>query len=198
MRFVFLKEYLNLNMKRIKLFIKTPLGYTIFGGIIVFLFAKVFDIVFGSSIWPSIKSGFLFLCDLLNKNMEVPVWVIGLIPIVTIVLLLFAFWLIAKYQEVKKGSNTNQKSSYLDYTEDSFDGVYYRWTYVATSHNTDTPFNIKPYCFNCKCLLIINICPKCKTNYNVFVSRGGHQISETKSQQELTAIILSEIEIRYN
>jgi hypothetical protein len=132
--------------------------------------------------------------DFLKRNIEVPIWVLILLPIVSILLLLLILVMIAGHNESK---NNTIAPKYFDYKEDYFDGMYYRWNYIATSPNTYSINNITPYCFNCKCFLIDNLCPKCGTNYNYIKLSNGFQIRKHKSQQELTAIILSEVERRY-
>jgi len=134
------------------------------------------------------------LIDFLLRNIEVPIWGIILLPIVSILLLILILVIIARYEESK---NNTTAPKYFDYKEDSFDGMYYRWTYRANSDKTYSLYNITPYCSNCKCMLIDNLCPKCGTNHNYIKLRDGIQIRKHKSQHELTAIILSEIERRY-
>lgn len=86
-------------------------------------------------------------------------WVFIITIILIIIMLIVIRWV---YKQ-----NTKQikyTPSYLDYTEDVFDGIPYRWSYI-----NNTIQNIQELCPKCKTPLVYNRCPRChyiKTIYS--------------------------------
>lgn len=136
--------------------------------------------------WNVVITFFNLLWDSIIEKTEVPNWVLISLPMAGIALTIAVLRIITIYNKRK---DQNQKTAYLEYTEDTFGTTYYRWTYIANSQNTFIPHNIRGCCKKCKCMLINGgYCPMCKTR-TVIVNEH--------SQIALNALIRHKIDLKY-
>jgi hypothetical protein len=54
---------------------------------------------------------------------------------------------------------------FLKYTEDTFNNMLYRWTWVGNNSGQNVVRNIWAFCPKCKCRLVGDSCPNCNESY---------------------------------
>lgn len=138
------------------------------GGIVIntFTHGKVLKALMNG--WDGLISFFTY---------KIPVYWI----LITIVLLI-GFYLIVQYICFKK--NENVLPSYYAYTEDTFNGIPYRWEYCYNQI-----CNLRPLCPNCKTPIVDYNCPRCR--YDIYGKI-------TQSEEEIKTLIADNIRRRYN
>ena len=128
-------------------------------------------------IWKVIVS----IIDFFLLKFEVSLWVLIIIPFAGIGILFLIAWIVSAIKQ-----ENSSKPAFFDYTEDTFDGVLYRWEYQKYSGKYDIP-NILPFCPKCRCRLVYGKCPNCNVIYS-------HRIKE---HSEIYALITHKIENEY-
>ena len=114
---------------------------------------------------------------------ELPLWFLVLFSLLSMGFIILIFWIAAKFQN--NGSNTTmQEPSFLNYKEDIFRGVLYRWEYQLNFSKKYEVANISIFCPDCKCLIVNGSCPVCSSTYQYMI----------KPQEEIVALILHTIE----
>lgn len=155
-------------------------------------FVRIVDYIVGTNILGAIINFFLIIYSAIkyffSLKFEVSLWFLIILPIVFIGLFCFVLWIISLIQNDKR-SVLKSYPKFLDYKEDVFDGILYRWEYFKNYSNNYEISRISHYCVNCKCSIINNKCPVC----NRFFS--GHMF---KSDYEIDALIRHKIETQIN
>ena len=163
-------------------------GTAIFGVIGV----RILDYIAGTNILGATIKFFKMICFTIGHffllKFEVSLWVLIFLPIAIIGLIVFVLWIISLFQN-NKNLILNSQPKFLDYTEDVFGGILYRWEYLKNFSDKYEISRISHYCTNCKCSIIHNRCPVCNGYFfpNMF-----------KSNYEIDALIRHKIETQIN
>lgn len=174
------------QLKNILIFLIVPIITGTISGIIV---AKIQNINFIEALKIVLTSVISFVTKLLTLN--IPVWVILIFIIILVILRIFK----SIFFDNKIDVNLELKKIYKNYTEDSYNGIHYKWKWIET-YDGQLLDDIHPIC-NCGCNLNYNswnldryvTCPDCKKKYdtnninendaeNVFINRCNKKTKE--------------------
>lgn len=147
------------------------IGSTVCAAIIL----KFFDIFIGTNILNYI-GGILYkslriFCNILNYKL--PLWLF------LVILLIYFFYRRLSFRK-------NKMPIYLDYTEDRFQGILYRWSYECVDGKYRIG-EIVAYCPTCKHRIVHDECLNCGAVY-----------LDKKDRQERKAMICYGIERKYD
>lgn len=160
-------------------------------GILAILGIRLIDFLFSTkilgTIWSIIISIFRTIGNFFALKFEVSLWFLILLPIIIIGLIIFVLWIISKYQE-ESTSQTQPQIPFLNYTQDIFEGILYRWEYGKHYSGKYQITNISHYCPNCKCSIVYGSCPVCKSYYS----------GRIKDDAQIDALIRYRIENKNN
>jgi hypothetical protein len=163
-------------------------GTGIFGVIGV----RILDYIAGTNILGTIIKFIKMICSAIGHffllKFEVSLWFLIFLPIAVIGLIIIVLWIISLFQN-DKNSILNLQPLFLDYKEDNFGGILYRWEYLKNFSDKYEISRISHYCPNCKCSIVYNKCPVCNAYFhaNMF-----------KSNYEIDALIRHKIETQIN
>jgi hypothetical protein len=155
--------------------------------IISVLGIRFFDYITGTKIISTIWNVVIIRCTAIYnffiQKFEVSLWFLVLLPIIVIGLIIIVLWIISPIQ---KDSNSilNLQPPFIDYKEDVFGEVLYRWDYFKNYSDKYEISNISHYCPKCKCSIVYNSCPICHNSF----------YNEIKSNHEIDALIRHKIE----
>ena len=138
---------------------------------------------FLASIGNVISVCFNAIINFLSMKFEVSLWLLGLIPIAVIGVIILMLWVYSLIQN-DKSSILEQQNSFLNYKEDVFGDVLYRWNYFRNFSDKYEVSNISHYCPKCKCSIVSLSCPICYDNF----------YGRIKSNYEVDALIRYTIE----
>ena len=139
-----------------------------------------------SSIWSAIILIANLIVDFFHIKFQVSLWFLILLPILVLGLIALILWLMS----IKKEEKEEAKGfSFLEYKEDQFGDILYRWDYIRDYYSGKIVVdNLTHYCPKCKCAIVHDICPICHTSFwNKF-----------RSHDEIIALISHQIERRQN
>ena len=154
-----------------KKFFKSPwtlgIGTTVIGGVILSI---ILDLIKDVSILSTMKSFFIFIwnCIVAFLTFEIKVWWL----LIAIAIIVAVLWVISKCYDAKED---NDKSSFLNYTQDYLLGYSWEWTWEKNWEGKYGVENLHPVCTKCKTTLLPtgnfynqSKCPRCNTilNYN--------------------------------
>jgi len=155
--------------------------------IISVLGIRFFDYITGTKIISSIWSLVIIICKTIYnffiQKFEVSLWFLVLLPIIVIGLIIIVLWIISSIQKDKK-SILNLPPPFIDYKEDVFGEVLYRWDYLKNYYDKYEISNISYFCPKCKCSIVYDRCPICHNSF----------YNEIKSNYEIDALIRHKIE----
>lgn len=180
--------------KQEKSFWKNPWVITTGSTVIAYLIIKLIDIFFNTTI----------LSDLVNFLVDILLWIYRLLTMqfsTNILILTIIFSGILGIAKIFKGLSQREnrdikfkpkeeskksipKPNFLDYIEDKFKVLYYRWEWTKGFDGKYAVTNIIPLCPKCKCMIVYDRCPNCDSSYY------GLQISE----REIIALIYHKID----
>ncbi len=110
------------------------------------------------------------------------------IPVYWILIIVFAImgtFILVLWCASKRGANTiKEELPYVEYTEDTFDGIPYRWGYIQ-----GRIANLQELCPKCETPLVYNKCPKC----NSYIPYRSNK----KTEQEIMVLIADNIRRKY-
>gem|GEM_PF-3211229 len=145
---------------------------------------KILDWLSGTQLvnflWNFIKSIFLGAFSFVGWTFEIPIWGITLIFLSGIGLLFIWAWFNNKIEEL----NSEQEPKFLNYTEDEFDNILYKWEYELNYDDKYSPTNFTPFCPDDNCILHYGKCPICNRNFNRYF----------KDNSELEKIVIHKIQ----
>lgn len=148
---------------------------------------RVLDSIIGTNIIGKtinlVGAIFTTIGNFFTLRFEVSLWVLILFPILAIGLIVLIVWLIISIEN-KNNPNENTNSNWLNYTEDVWDDVLYRWNYIKNFSEKYDIIEISHYCPKCRCAIVDNRCPICKN----WFGKGF------KSNTEIKALISHKIE----
>lgn len=158
-------------------------------GILAVLGIRLIDYLSGTrillSIWEGVAWFFKLIGNFFAIRFDVPLWFLILLPIIVVGLIVFVLWIISLFQE-NNTNNVSHQAPFLNYTEDTFGELLYRWEYVKDYSGKYNIINVSKYCPACKCSIVYDSCPVCRKNY----------YNKGKSESELNALIRHRIENR--
>jgi len=167
----------------IKKLFKNPWFITIGGGIILTIISESVGLTkITGSIWSSIKWVANLIVDFLLIKFQVSLWFLILLPLLVVGLFLLVLWLISRTKEETK------EPSFVDYKEEQFGEVLYRWEYVKDFSGKYMVTRLTHFCPNCRCAIVNGSCPVCHLNF--YYKLKGHD--------EVIALIGHQIETKYN
>lgn len=147
---------------------KNPWIISTGSGILAVLGIRLIDFFVGtkilSSIWKGIVWIFTTIGNFFTQKFEVTLLFLILLPVVVIGVILLVLWIISKFQEANSDSTT-PRIPFLNYTQDIFEGIMYRWEYEKLYSGKYQITNISLYCPTCKCSIVYDSCPVCKKYY---------------------------------
>lgn len=137
-------------------------------GILAVLGIRLLDFIAGTKILSTIWKGILWifkgLAGFFSQTFEVSLLFLIILPIIVIAIILFILWIIAKVQD-NNSDNAQPQVPFLNYTQDVFNGVMYRWEYGKHYSGKFQIENISMYCPACKCSIVYDSCPVCNKYY---------------------------------
>ena len=134
------------------------------------------------SIWIAIKWIGSIIVDFFHIKYLVSLWFIILLPLLVLGLIALIIWIIT----FKEGKRETNKFSFLDYKEDQFGEVLYRWDYIKDFSDKYVVDRLNGFCPKCKCAIVNQRCPICQSSfYNKF-----------KDHDEVIALISHQIELK--
>ena len=156
-------------------------------GIFAVLGIRLIDYLIGTKILSSMWQAIVWLSKLIGSfftiRFDVPLWFLILLPVLVIGLIILVLWSISLFQK-NDTNNISPQVPFLNYTEDTYGELLYRWEYVKEYSGKYSITNISKYCPVCKCSIVYDSCPVCRRNYNYI----------GKSESELNALIRHRIE----
>lgn len=156
-------------------------------GILAVIGIRLIDFLVGTqillTIWKAFVWTFTVIKDFLTQKYEVTLILLILLPLIVIGLILLVLWIISKFQDENSKSSIPQ-IPFLKYTQDTIEGILYRWEYEEHFSGKYQISNISVYCPLCKCSIVYGKCPVCKKNYEHF----------RKDNTEVEALIRHRIE----
>lgn len=158
-------------------------------GILGVIGVRILDYFIGTNILGSIikiiRSIFKAIGGFFLIKFEVSLWFLILLPIVVVGLIVFILWIISLIQ-TDKNQILNTEPKFLDYRQDIFGNVLYRWEYLKDYSDKYKILNISHYCPKCKCSIIYDKCPICHAYFHNMI----------KSNYEIDALIRHKIETK--
>jgi hypothetical protein len=137
-------------------------------GILAVLGIRLIDFLVGTEILSAILKGIVWTFTIIGRfftqKFEVTLWFLILLPVLIIGLIFLVFWIISKFQEDNSESSTPQ-ISFLNFTQENFNGILYRWEYQKHYSGKYHITNISLNCPACKCTIVYDICPVCRKYY---------------------------------
>ena len=137
------------------------------GIIASFLSTLIIDIVKKISLLSTLKAVLVFVwkCIISFLNFDIKVWWL----LIAVGVLAFVLWIIVKYNDAKE---ENDRLAFLNYTQDSFNGQWWEWTWKKNWEGKYAVDCLHPICNKCKTALIQEYdyyekfrCPRC----NLFI-----------------------------
>jgi len=167
-----------------KIIFKNPWFIGIGSSVLGVFVIRLIDFLTGSKIlltvWNLIKFIIITILSFFNREFHLKLYALILIflsgPLIGILLL----WFISKIQDTKKES----LPPWLQYKEDIFDGIIYKWNYEKSYNGKYIINDIRAYCPNCKCQIVYEKCPNCKSLF----------YGQIKPTYELEPLIIHRIE----
>jgi hypothetical protein len=161
-------------------FFKNPWFVGISGSIIASIISDIIGLTkIMSSIWSILKWVAILIVDFFYIKVQISLWFLILLPFLVIGIFFLILWLSPRKKEETK------VSLFLDYTENQFGDVLYRWEYARDFISGKLVVdNITHYCPKCICLLVNNICPICHSYF----------WNKVKNRDEVVALITHHIE----
>ena len=138
------------------------------------------------SIWSAVKWIFSLIVDFFQIKYQVSLWFLILLPILVIGLIGLIIWIISLFEE--RTSPPKNGFSFLDYKEDQFGEVPYRWDYIKDLSNKYVVDRLTSFCPQCRCAIINQKCPICRSSF----------YNKTKDHNEVVALISHQIESKSN
>lgn len=140
----------------------------------------------GSSIINTIWGYICFIPNLFTARYNLPLFALILLFLSGIAIFFLITWII-----ISKKTIENNSPDWLPYTEDTFDGIIYRWEYGLNRNNKYEILKIQPHCPKCKCSILVNKCPNCKQIYDSgFLHLANNRnMPKIKSSEEIETLI---------
>ena len=169
---------------------RNPWIVTTGGSILGVIGIRIIDFIAGTTILTSILNLIQRIFIVIGKffviKFEVSLWFLFLLPIIVIGVIVLIIWIVTSSN--KGNDNTVfQQASFLDYREEVFGEVLYRWEYFKNFSNKFEITNISHYCPDCKCSIVYDRCPICKKSF----------YNRIKSDYEIDALIRHRIEHKF-
>lgn len=171
--------------RKLKKFLSNPWVYGSGVTLIGALALRFVDRYLGTKIIKSVinyvKSLLINIFNFFTIKVSISLWILILLIVIVIIFVIipFIFRLIFLLKKA-------EPPFYLNYTEDIFDGVLYKWEYIDRRIE-----NIDAFCPTCKCRLIDRLtskyCPSCKSYF-----------SYVKESREIAALIEHNINLKFN
>lgn len=165
---------------------KDPWVITIGGTVLAVLFLRLIDWFFiDNLLWDSIKKGLSAVVGFFGTEYTVKLYFLGLLPLLGMILfggLIFSY-------RLRRAEAIINIPEWADYTRDVFGGIQYRWQYDTRSGEYEIA-GIRPYCNDCSCQIVNQVCPNCKNDF-------GWEIEDTpniKSNEDIRALAWRNIE----
>jgi hypothetical protein len=134
------------------------------------------------SIWDAIKWIANIIVDFLQIKYQVSLWFLIVLPILVLGLIVLIILIISS----KEGKKNPQGFSFLDYKEDQFGEVLYRWDYVKDFSDKYVVNRLNWFCPKCRCAIVDQRCPICHSSF----------YDQIKSHEEVIALISHQIEFK--
>lgn len=178
-------------LKTINGFFKDDWTKTVVGGVLAVFLLRLIDWLFiNDFFWSRIKDVFNIVLNFFNAVYSVKLYWLILIPIATL-LISYSYKRLKTKDMLPESVTINTSPEWLSYTKDVFEEIQYRWDYVFDDFKKNYIItNIRPYCNECSCQLVHNICANCKKQYSDFSSSHGNP----KSSHEIEALVIHRIE----
>lgn len=156
---------------------------------------RIIDRITGSTITTTIlnwlSSTPMTIWNFLLEAYHIPFYGLVIVFLSGPLTLIGILWLLS-FRGNKEEQNLNIDSTttpnWLNYKQDNFHGVQYRWSYELNSIGKYEISSIRPFCPKCNCLIINNRCPNCDTSYYWAL----------KGEDEIKALIFHRLELQFS